>query len=47
MARISLKDLHVRFGDVALPPASPPPTLNQHGPEIRTAVRTGTADTAK
>jgi crotonobetainyl-CoA:carnitine CoA-transferase CaiB-like acyl-CoA transferase len=37
----------VRFGDAPMPPASPPPNLDQHGPEIRANVGTATANTSK
>ncbi len=37
----------VRFGDAPMPPASPPPNLGQHGPEIRANVGTTTANTSK
>ena len=37
----------VSFGDASLPPASPPPNLDEHGTEIRALVRKGTAGTSK
>ena len=37
----------VRFGDAPMPPASPPPNLDEHGESIRAIVRKGAGDTAK